>query len=160
MISPTLLERPGGTRLRVAVRVRWSDLDAYGHVNNVAMLTLLEEARVDGLWCLGRDGELVTNALAGGPGAPVRTYVVHQEIEYRGSLGYPHEPIGIEVWVPRVRAASIEVAYEVPGVLLATTTLALVDAGTGRPVRVPARLVQAWAPLRGERPRFRHAARG
>ena len=27
--------------------MRWSDMDAYGHVNNVVYLTYLEEARVD-----------------------------------------------------------------------------------------------------------------
>ena len=30
-------------RLPVPVRIRWSDLDAYGHVNNAALLTLLED---------------------------------------------------------------------------------------------------------------------
>ena len=28
------------------VAVRWSDMDAYGHVNNARFLTLYEEARV------------------------------------------------------------------------------------------------------------------
>jgi acyl-CoA thioester hydrolase len=28
------------------VPVRWSDMDAYGHVNNARFLTLYEEARV------------------------------------------------------------------------------------------------------------------
>ena len=32
------------TRLHVPVPVRWADLDAYGHVNNVAVLRLLAEA--------------------------------------------------------------------------------------------------------------------
>ena len=40
-------------RLAVPVRVRWSDLDAYGHVNNAALLTLLEEARVSAFWAGG-----------------------------------------------------------------------------------------------------------
>ena len=30
------------TRLHVPTRVRWSDLDAYRHVNNASMLRLLE----------------------------------------------------------------------------------------------------------------------
>ena len=38
------------TRLHVPVPVRWGDLDAYGHVNNVAVLQLLEEARIAAFW--------------------------------------------------------------------------------------------------------------
>jgi acyl-CoA thioester hydrolase len=32
--------------LDIPVPVRWTDLDAYGHVNNAAMVRLLEEARI------------------------------------------------------------------------------------------------------------------
>src|SRR5699024_8939610 len=34
----------------VPVPVRWTDLDAYGHVNNAAMVRLLEEARIAAFW--------------------------------------------------------------------------------------------------------------
>ena len=37
-------------RLHVPIRLRWSDLDAYGHVNNAEMLRLLEEARIQAFW--------------------------------------------------------------------------------------------------------------
>ena len=37
-------------RLHVPIKLRWSDLDAYGHVNNAAMLTLLEESRISVFW--------------------------------------------------------------------------------------------------------------
>ena len=36
--------------LDVPVPVRWTDLDAYGHVNNAAMVRLLEEARIAAFW--------------------------------------------------------------------------------------------------------------
>ena len=41
---------------RVEVPLRWSDMDAYGHVNNVQYLRLLEDARVIGFreWFLDR----------------------------------------------------------------------------------------------------------
>ena len=32
--------------LLVHVPARWGDMDAYGHVNNVAILSVMEEARV------------------------------------------------------------------------------------------------------------------
>jgi acyl-CoA thioester hydrolase len=37
-------------RLRVAIPLRWSDVDAYAHVNNAEMLRLLEEARIQAFW--------------------------------------------------------------------------------------------------------------
>ena len=42
-------------RHRYRCSMRWSDMDAYGHVNNVVYLTYLEEARVDMLFALGSD---------------------------------------------------------------------------------------------------------
>ena len=36
-------------RLRVLIPLRWSDTDAYGHINNVMFLRLLEEARSHGI---------------------------------------------------------------------------------------------------------------
>lgn len=40
-------------RIAVPVRMRWSDIDGYGHVNNAAMFTLLEEARIATFWSIG-----------------------------------------------------------------------------------------------------------
>ena len=37
-------------RLSMPVALRWADLDAYGHVNNVEVLRLLEEARIAAFW--------------------------------------------------------------------------------------------------------------
>lgn len=34
---------------RVLLELRWGDMDAYGHVNNVTQMQLLEEARVRAL---------------------------------------------------------------------------------------------------------------
>lgn len=45
------------TRLFVPVQLRWSDLDAYGHVNNVEMFRILEEARITAFWAHPEDIE-------------------------------------------------------------------------------------------------------
>ena len=37
-------------RLHIPIPLRWGDLDAYGHINNVEMLRLLEEARIQAFW--------------------------------------------------------------------------------------------------------------
>ncbi|OUE16058.1 putative ABC transporter ATP-binding protein [Clavibacter michiganensis subsp. michiganensis] len=44
------------TRVHVPVHLRWADLDAYDHVNNVEVLRLLEEARVRAFWRGDDDG--------------------------------------------------------------------------------------------------------
>ena len=45
------------TRLHVPVSLRWSDLDAYAHVNNVEMFRLLEDARITAFWTHPDAGE-------------------------------------------------------------------------------------------------------
>lgn len=37
-----------GSVLRVEIPMRWGDMDAYGHVNNVNLIRLMEEARIAG----------------------------------------------------------------------------------------------------------------
>lgn len=37
-------------RLTIPVRLRWSDIDAYRHVNNAQMFTILEECRIAAFW--------------------------------------------------------------------------------------------------------------
>ncbi len=56
------------TRLRVPVQLRWSDMDAYGHVNNVELLRLLEEARIEAFWA--HPAAAVGDAAAPGSAAP------------------------------------------------------------------------------------------
>ncbi|QYF75086.1 thioesterase family protein [Cryobacterium sp. PAMC25264] len=58
-------------RLHVPIRLRWSDLDAYAHVNNAEMLRLLEEARIEAFWSNdepGTDpaGSVPAGSVAGG----------------------------------------------------------------------------------------------
>jgi len=45
MNAPSIGRR-STTGLRATVLVRWSDMDAYGHINHSRTVTLLEEARV------------------------------------------------------------------------------------------------------------------
>src|SRR5665647_2574121 len=65
------------TRLHVPVPVRWADLDAYGHVNNVAVLGLLEEARIAAFWRHpeGAEPAWPTAILDAAPGAASRIAV-------------------------------------------------------------------------------------
>ena len=77
-------------RLTVPVKLRWSDIDGYGHVNNAAMLTLLEEARIAAFWADPDDDADAAGGriLAAGTGAQTATFIAHQEIEYLAPLEY------------------------------------------------------------------------
>lgn len=103
--------------------LRWGDMDAYGHVNNVAFLNYLEEARVDMLFVHARDQG--AERLADG------VIVVRHEIDYRRPLSFRPEPVRIETWVTGIDNASFRLAYDVRDgdVVYATaaTTLAPFD---------------------------------
>ncbi|MDN5765220.1 MAG: acyl-CoA thioesterase [Humibacillus sp.] len=88
------------------VALRWSDMDAYAHINNVQFLRLLEDARVIGFrdWFGGQDAGQRTLLDEG-------VLVSRHEIEYRRPLGFRHQPVEIQMWVSRVGGAGFDVAY-------------------------------------------------
>jgi acyl-CoA thioester hydrolase len=152
-------------RIHVPIRLRWSDLDAYGHVNNAEMLRLLEEARIQAFWVaeddeeLGVDGEAIGGrgpaVLDGRPGAATLSLIARQEVEYLAPVPYLRRPLDVQLWVGRLGGASLEICYEVrspvgaePNVLFAraATTLVLVDAATERPRRISDLERAAWSP--------------
>ncbi|MCP9207408.1 acyl-CoA thioesterase [Streptomyces sp. NEAU-Y11] len=112
--------------------LRWSDMDAFGHVNNVVYLRYLEEARVDFMWRLAPgDG---STAFTGG------VVVSRHEIDYLKPLVHRHAPVTIETWVTEVRAAYLTLCYEVKDedtvYARAATRLVPFDLERGRPRRV------------------------
>ncbi|PRY70076.1 acyl-CoA thioester hydrolase [Glaciihabitans tibetensis] len=156
-------------RLHVPIKLRWSDLDAYGHVNNAEMLRLLEEARILAFWVSDdgvdgasldeRPGSGTTAILDGRPGAATLTLIARQEIEYLQPVPYLREPLEIELWIGHLGGASLEVCYEIyspPGVAprtlftRAASTLVMVDAASERPRRISDRERDAWSPYLGD----------
>jgi acyl-CoA thioester hydrolase len=119
-------------RHRFRCAMRWSDMDAYGHVNNVVFLTYLEEARVDMLFALEADNG--TKALSDG------VLVAHHEIDYKRPLVYHPRGVEIELWVGAIKGASFEIRYEVhdEDTVFATAASLLVpyDLLAARPRRV------------------------
>lgn len=140
--------------------MRWSDIDAYGHVNNSAMLRLLEEARIVGFWGpdpeeLESDGSIPEPIIDGRPGSGTMTVIAAQRLEYLASIPYFRQPLDIQMWIGRIGGASIDVSYEVwspvghePAVLYtrATTALVMVDAASNRPRRLSEAERAACAP--------------
>jgi len=84
--------------------MRRSDMDAYGHVNNVQFLTYVEEARVEMFKSVPLSG--IDQVEAG-------ILVAASEIKYVKPLLHRHAPVPIDVWVTRIGGASFALAYEV-----------------------------------------------
>lgn len=116
------------------VQRRWADLDAFGHVNNVAFLRYLQEARVDMLFVhAARQG---ADRLAAG------VVVRRHEIDYRAPLAFGPQPLQVQMWTHDVRNATFAVGYEIRDVTgerlyaVASTVLVPYDLAAGRPRRL------------------------
>jgi acyl-CoA thioester hydrolase len=83
--------------------LRWSDLDAYGHVNNARFLTLYEEARV-AMMFVGARKAGVTSFEEG-------VVISRHEIDYLRPVDYG-DPVRIELWVEELKPSRFTVAYE------------------------------------------------
>ena len=143
------------TRLHVAIPLRWSDFDAYAHVNNAEMLHLLEEARIQAFWRPDEGVGTATAVMDARPGADTYALIARQEVEYLAPIPYMRAPVDIEMWIGRIGGASLEICYEVyspegvtPRLLFtkAATTLVMVTAATGSPSRITDELREAWSP--------------
>jgi acyl-CoA thioester hydrolase len=143
-------------RLNVPISLRWSDFDAYAHVNNAEMFRLLEEARIQAFW-INDDGsgDSAMAILDARPGAEVVALIARQEIEYLVPIPYMRQPLDIELWIGRLGGASLEISYEVyspvgmtPRLLYtrAATTLVMVELATGKPQRMTDEQREVWGP--------------
>jgi acyl-CoA thioester hydrolase len=118
-----------GYPFSIPIQVRWRDLDAFGHVNNATFASYLEMARTEAWLRLfgGRDA------------LEIPFFVKSLEISYRRPVGLEED---VRVWlrISEIRGASFvfEYAVEAGGEVAAeaTTRLACVDKGTGRPVPI------------------------
>lgn len=150
--------------LEIPVTLRWADLDAYGHVNNAAMLTLLEEARIVAFW--SADAEHTpstahrTALLEAGPGAETQTLIARQEVEYLRPIAYTRAPLTVRLWLSHIGGASVDVCYEVlvRGEVhtVALSTIVLVDAATETPRRITRTQRDAWSRHLAAPVTFRH----
>ncbi|MER5458804.1 MULTISPECIES: acyl-CoA thioesterase [unclassified Micromonospora] len=92
--------------------LRWSDQDAYGHVNNARFLTLYEEARV-ALMFAGAQAQGIDSFTNG-------VVIRRHEIDYLRPVDFAlHRAtaegaptVRIDLWVEQIRAASFTIGYE------------------------------------------------
>ncbi|HZH20577.1 MAG TPA: thioesterase family protein [Geodermatophilus sp.] len=119
-------------RHTVQVPMRWSDMDAYGHVNNVVFLAYFEMARVD-LFFDRASLEEQTGLRQG-------TVVAAHEIRYKLPVVYSRDPLDVQICVSGIRAAAFTCHYELfdHGRLAVTGTTLLVpfDFAIDRPRRL------------------------
>ncbi|SFS06112.1 acyl-CoA thioester hydrolase [Microbacterium sp. cf046] len=149
-----------GRRLHIPIHLRWGDLDAFNHVNNASMLKILEEVRVRAFWRPAADEDAPPTAvLDSGIDAGVLTLIARQEIEYLRPVPYQRNALDVQLWFGKIGGSSIEVCYEVFSPISpvgqelyarASAVVVMVDAATGRPVRLTAEQRSAWGPYLGE----------
>lgn len=152
------------------IPIRWTDLDAYGHVNNAAVVRLLEEARIGAFWqppaeqlALGAPQPPAALPVSGA-GAALSTVIASQRIEYARPLGHRFDGVVVRLWLSRIGGASLSVDYlvltrddpsgEAP-YARARTVVVLVDADSGAPVRLEEETRRRLEQFSGEPLRFR-----
>jgi acyl-CoA thioester hydrolase len=129
------------TRYVVRVRPRWSDMDAFGHVNHARLVTLLEEARVPLLFGDTGASESSTGGIAQFAKGIV---VVRLHVDYRAPIVVDGGEIRVEIALADLKYASFTLDYRVrtgpseedPVAATATTVLAPYDLERGRPRRL------------------------
>ena len=122
--------------IAICVPMRWSDMDAYGHVNNATFFTYLEEARVDMLFVnAGERGRDASSCRLASSSRATRSTT-------RRRWCFARSPVPIDVWViatwarRRSRAALRDPRRRRPGLRRAATVLVPYDVEAGRPRRV------------------------
>lgn len=90
-----------GSGHRHPVRVRWSDLDSYGHVNNVRYYDYVQEARV----------AMVAELMGAEDGG--HWVVVRQDLDYLKPIDFAVEPYLVETVVTGVGNRSATLAAEI-----------------------------------------------
>jgi acyl-CoA thioester hydrolase len=143
-------------------------MDAYGHVNNVEILRLIEEARVRVLWRSNGSADNLPTAVLDPGTDDTWTVVARLEAEYLAQMPYLRQPIDIEVWFGAIGGASVDMSFELfspagvaPRVLYAraAVTLVTVTAADGRPTRIPPSFRAAWADFTEEPVAFARRSR-
>lgn len=149
----------GVSRLTLHVPMRWGDMDAYGHINNVEVLRILEEARVHAFGPpagTGLPGVEVARPIFSGVEPDVQALVVEHRVRYVTALNYRNIPATVQVWISAIKGASFTVAYSIldpvtdAQCVIAETILAFFHEPSGTLVRLSDEMKKQLEPLRGK----------
>lgn len=131
-------------------------MDAYGHINNVQVVRMLEEARIAAFGPprgAGLPGIEPQVAIFNDVEEGTMALVVEHRIRYVRTLEYRNVPAVVHVWIGAVKGASFDIHYLVQDPVTgedcvkATTHLAFVDEGSGRVLRLTPDQKQRLAPF-------------
>jgi acyl-CoA thioester hydrolase len=122
------------------LQVRFSDVDVYGHVNNVKYFEYIQEARIDFM-------RKVWHREA--PGIPrVPVVIAHVDVDYRVPILFRPEPYVVRSWVSHVGRSSLVVETDIleGDTVLARgrTVLVTFDRQTQRAAPAPEAYRQLW----------------
>lgn len=95
-------------RFRYPAAVRFSDVDAYRHVNNVKFVEFYQEARVQLVFGLASD-----HADRGGDEPDFAVVVGAVDVDYRAPMFLREQPYDVQVWVARTGRTSFVVEGEI-----------------------------------------------
>ena len=95
-------DRAAGHVFRIPIALRWSDLDAFNHVNNARYLTFLEQARIE--WFDTLDAPWMTDEVA-----PV---VATATINFKRPIEYPAS-IAVELFTERLGNTSVTIGHRI-----------------------------------------------
>ena len=90
---------------RYECHVRFSDVDVYGHVNNVKYFEYYQEARIAFVLGLG-DGLF-------DPESSLRQVVVRIDVDYKRPILFRAEPYAVETRVTRIGSSSYDLACRI-----------------------------------------------
>ena len=82
--------------------VRFSDVDVYGHVNNVKYFEYYQEARI-----------AFIASLADGDVDSIRQVVARIDVDYRRPILFRPEPYAVETWVTRIGTTSYDLSSRI-----------------------------------------------
>lgn len=100
----------------VQIPMRWGDMDPYGHVNNVEVVRMLEEARIAAFGIPVGTGEQVIP-----PVVPLfdtlpegtQALIAEHRIKYLKALEYRNVPAPVRVWIVKAAGAALILGIEI-----------------------------------------------
>jgi acyl-CoA thioester hydrolase len=83
--------------------VRFSDVDVYGHVNNVKYFEYYQEARLAFITGLGREEN----------GGRFTIVLARMDVDYKRPILFRPEPYQVETWISRIGSSSFGLDAEI-----------------------------------------------
>ena len=117
---------------RIPIALRWSDLDAFNHVNNARYLTFLEQARIEWFESIGEPW--VTD-----DAAPV---VASATLNFKRPIEYPAD-VAVELFTEKLGNSSVVIGHRIVdadgGLHCDGSVVAVwIDRHSGKPTPLPA----------------------